>query len=204
MAGTIFSAIVFTSSCSCVPLSTLILARAQRPGWEARWGSEEPARVAATPTTSAVASEAGAPGATAPADAHPSYLGECPSNLCLGLAGCFACFVSDYGKHGHVLPALSSIGICAKACRAVLIGRIETSALVFWTKRHGCTVRSLRSPDSCCRLSTVSPRCVVFKVLGSVVRCHQRMAFPATLQLRASFRNSCQFIARVSFHASFS
>ncbi|CAM9414207.1 unnamed protein product [Ectocarpus fasciculatus] len=49
-------------------------ARAQRPGWEARWGSEEPAR-----TTAAMTSTAGAPaasGKTAPPpaeDSHPAY-----------------------------------------------------------------------------------------------------------------------------------
>lgn len=53
-------------------LSFVAPARAQRPGWEARWGSEEPARMSsATATSGSVAPVQTA--AVIPADAHPAY-----------------------------------------------------------------------------------------------------------------------------------
>lgn len=57
-------------------------ARAQRPGWETRWGSEEPARMASATTSTATAVASSSAGsvkgeaATALADSHPAYVGE--------------------------------------------------------------------------------------------------------------------------------
>ncbi|CAM9392735.1 unnamed protein product [Scytosiphon promiscuus] len=58
-------------------------ARVRRPGWEARWGTEEPARMATTATSTpdeaatlssqAESSAAAAAAVAAPADAHPAY-----------------------------------------------------------------------------------------------------------------------------------
>lgn len=48
--------------------------------------------MAATPTSSAVAPEAGAPPTTAPADVHPAYSGEFSRDLSVGF-GFFLCFV---------------------------------------------------------------------------------------------------------------
>lgn len=59
---------------SLIPL--FIAARSQRPGWEARWGGEEPARMAATATatsTSTSPSAAAPTTATTLADTHPAY-----------------------------------------------------------------------------------------------------------------------------------
>ncbi|CAM9461930.1 unnamed protein product [Ectocarpus sp. 13 AM-2016] len=60
----------------------LVAARTQRPGWEERWGAEEPTRktmtVAGTGAKSASAEVAthalGTP--VAPADVHPAYAGK--------------------------------------------------------------------------------------------------------------------------------
>ncbi|CAM9787744.1 unnamed protein product [Ectocarpus sp. 6 AP-2014] len=54
-------------------------ARAQRPGWEERWGMEEPARKAMTAASTSASAEVApqAQGkAAAPADVHPAYAGK--------------------------------------------------------------------------------------------------------------------------------
>ncbi|CBN78743.1 expressed unknown protein [Ectocarpus siliculosus] len=53
-------------------------ARTQRPGWEERWGSEEPARMTAatatpTPPGPAASAQAQSTAASPPADVHPAY-----------------------------------------------------------------------------------------------------------------------------------
>lgn len=55
-------------------------ARIQRPGWEARWGSEEPARMAAASNLAGAEFEGDKEthigSAPASADTHPAYSGE--------------------------------------------------------------------------------------------------------------------------------
>lgn len=50
-------------------------ARQSRPGWEARWGAEEVARVSGVPIVATTTSNVGGSTAAVPTDVHPAYAG---------------------------------------------------------------------------------------------------------------------------------
>lgn len=62
-------------------LSCCAAARAQRPGWEARWGHEEVSRPGGTVSAAETNSPATAEAAAASAS-HPAYAGEETSSVC--------------------------------------------------------------------------------------------------------------------------
>ena len=62
---------------SCLLLSTPVAARSKRPGWEARWGAEEPARSSTISAADVSAMEGRAVGVgSAGGDVNTAYAGE--------------------------------------------------------------------------------------------------------------------------------
>lgn len=101
-------------------------ARSQRPGWEARWGSEEPARVASTTAASTSSAQAaGAPAAQASsvvlADAHPAYAAR------LGRPGWEARWGSEEKDRVAGAPA-GAVAVAGAAAGFATAGGLDTPA----------------------------------------------------------------------------